>query len=530
MSLQSIRCKLKVTQRGGCTVEKKLAVIDIGSNSIRNVIFEVNGHGQYFERLNVKEVARLSSHITEDNELSAEGISSLIETLQHFISLNDHHDVLETLPVATAAIRNASNSDAILAEVRQATGMEIRLLSDYEEAFYGYSAIVNSTYIEDGYSVDIGGGSMEVTYFKDRELVFYHSFPFGAVTLTNDFMKGEVMTKEERKQLISFLKKSFKDLDWLEPHGVPLVGVGGTARNLVRVEQSLSHFPLEGIHQYTIDADRLEEVVDELVLQSSKQLGRLDGLSKDRVDIIAPAVTAIGELARYLKVPEFTMSNNGLREGLFYEYYLKANDEVRFADVKEQSFRHFEQQYDVNPERHRHLIHLARQIYTGLIETKAIKPKPYEPGLLEGACRLAYVGEYIDHNNKSDHTFHLITTNDFKGLNNEDRLALALVSSYKSRRLLDQHIEGFPEWFDSKMLKSLELLGSIVKLVDALDLTERQIIDHLDVATNEDGLVFHLQTTDTARFELQRGVRHKKHLERAIDQAIELRVEERGTS
>ena len=80
------------------------------------------------------------------------------------------------------------------------------------------------------------------------------------------------------------------------------------------------------------------------------------------------------------------------------------------------------------------------------------------------------------------------------------------------------------------MLKSLELLGSIVKLVDALDLTERQIIDHLDVATNEDGLVFHLQTTDTARFELQRGVRHKKHLERAIDQAIELRVEERGTS
>ncbi len=530
MSLRWIRCKLIVTHRGGFFVEKKLAVIDIGSNSIRNVIFEVNGHGQYFERLNVKEVARLSSHITEANELSSDGIASLIETLRHFVSLNDHHDVKETLPVATAAIRNADNSDAILEEVRQATGIEIRLLSDYEEAFYGYSAIVNSTYVEDGYSVDIGGGSMEVTYFKDRELVFYHSFPFGAVTLTNDFMKGDVMTKEERKQLVSFLKKSFKQLDWLEPHGVPLVGVGGTARNLVRVEQSMSHFPLEGIHQYTIDAERLDQVVEELVATSSKQLGRLDGLSKDRVDIIGPAVTAIAELARYLKVPEFTMSNNGLREGLFYEYYLKANNEVRFADVKEESFRHFENQYDVDPTRHRHLIHLARQIYTGLIEAKAIKPKPYEPGLLEGACRLAYVGEYIDHNNKSDHTFHLITTSDFKGLNNEDRLALALVSSYKSRRLLDQHIEGFPEWFDSKMLRSLELLGSIVKLVDAFDLTERQVVENIDVDVADDGLVFTLHTATSPRFEVQRGIRHKKHLERVIEMSIELRIEERITS
>lgn len=511
-------------------MEKKLAVIDIGSNSIRNVIFEVNEYGQYFERLNVKEVARLSSHITETNELSQEGITSLIETLNHFISLNNHHNVKEMLPVATAAIRNANNSEEILKAVQQATNMQIRLLSDYEEAFYGYSAIINSTYVEDGYSVDIGGGSMEVTYFKNRELVFYHSFPFGAVTLTQDFMQGDMLTKEERKQLVSFLKKSFKEIDWLKPLGIPLVGVGGTARNLVRVEQSLSHFPLEGIHQYTIDDERLHEVVDELVSTSSKQLGRLDGLSKDRIDIIAPAITAIAELARYLKIPEFIMSNNGLREGLFYEYYLKENNRVRFADVKEESFRHFEKQYDVNPKRHQHLAHLARQIYQGLIEKKAIKPKPFEPGLLEGACRLAYVGEYIDHNNKSDHTFHLITTNDFKGMNNEDRLALALVTSYKSRRLLDQHIEGFPEWFDTKTLKSFELLGSIVKLVDAFDLTERQVVENIEIDVTDDGLAFILHTTESPRFELQRGIRHKKHLERAIDVAIELRVEERVSS
>lgn len=508
-------------------MEKKLAVIDIGSNSIRNVIFEVNNHGQYFERLNVKEVARLSSHITEDNQLSKSGIETLIETLNHFNQLNEHHEVKEILPVATAAIRNASNSDAILNEVRQATGMEIRLLSDYEEAFYGYSAIINSTYIEDGYSVDIGGGSMEVTYFKDRELVFYHSFPFGAVTLTKDFMKGDALTKDERKQLTTFLKKSFKEIDWLVPQDIPLVGVGGTARNLVRVEQTWSLFPLEGIHQYTIGADRLQDVVDELIQMPTKQLGRLDGLSKDRIDIIAPAVTAIAELAHYLKVPEFMMSNNGLREGLFYEYYLQQHNRVRFGDVKEESFRHFENQYNVDPIRHHHLIHMARQIYTGLIETKTIKPKPYERGLLEGACRLAYVGEYIDHNNKSDHTFHLITTNDFKGMNNEDRLALAIVTSYKSRRLLDQHVEAFPDWFDSKMLKSLELLGSIVKLVDAFDLTERQIIKNIDVTSTDSGLIFTLHTNISPRFEIQRGMRHKKHLERAIDQTIELRVEEK---
>ncbi|HUP79864.1 MAG TPA: hypothetical protein VM260_15030, partial [Pirellula sp.] len=186
----------------------------------------------------------------------------------------------------------------------------------------------------------------------------------------------------------------------------------------------------------------------------------------------------------------------------------------------------FEKQYDVDPTRHQHLIRLARQLYTGLIEVKAIKPKPFDPGLLEGACRLAYFGEYIDHNNKSDHTFHLITTNDFKGLNNKDRLALALVASFKSKRVLEQHIEAFPKWFDQKLLKSLELLGSIVKLVDALDLTERQIVTDIHVASTKDGLTLTLDTNGSARFELQRSTRHKKHLERAIDQSIEIVLSE----
>jgi Exopolyphosphatase len=89
--------------------------------------------------------------------------------------------------VATAAMRKAKNRDWVFALAKKQTGLTIRLLSGLKEAYYGYYAIINSTFIENGISIDIGGGSTEVTMFLNRKLIHAHSFPFGAVTLYHTF-------------------------------------------------------------------------------------------------------------------------------------------------------------------------------------------------------------------------------------------------------------------------------------------------------------------------------------------------------
>src|SRR5699024_8597148 len=99
------------------------------------------------------------------------------------------------------------------------------ILSDEEEAYYGYLAVVNSTSISTGITVDIGGASTEVTYFEDRELKQAHSFPFGALTLKG-FFSTEIPTKNELKQLREYLAKQFNKQTWLRDNEVSLISIG----------------------------------------------------------------------------------------------------------------------------------------------------------------------------------------------------------------------------------------------------------------------------------------------------------------
>ncbi len=133
------------------------ALIDIGSNTMRLVIYLPNEAGRFREVENVKAVARLRNHLTADGYLSDEGQTILIDTLKEF------EDVLKIYPlkhftvVATATVRQANNKATLVQAVKDQLGWDMQILSEEEEAFYGYLAIVNSTSLTEGVTVDMGG-------------------------------------------------------------------------------------------------------------------------------------------------------------------------------------------------------------------------------------------------------------------------------------------------------------------------------------------------------------------------------------
>ena len=153
------------------------AIIDIGSNTMRLVIYEKQSGGFYKEIENTKVVARLRNYLV-DGVLSEEGIEVLLQTLFQFQESTRFHQLHHVLCVATATIRQAENQEEIKKLVEGQTDFTLRVLSEYEEARYGYLAVMNSTSFSEGITVDIGGGSTEVTYFRNREILEYHSFPF----------------------------------------------------------------------------------------------------------------------------------------------------------------------------------------------------------------------------------------------------------------------------------------------------------------------------------------------------------------
>src|SRR5690606_18294283 len=140
-------------------------------------------------------------------------------------------------------IRQAHNRHELIKLVKQKFDWDMIILSEKEEAYYGYLAVVNSTSLTEGFTVDLGGGSTAVTYFKIRELVHSHSFPFGTLTL-KALYQDDLTEQENAQKVRQFVKDQFESLPWLRDRHIPLIGIGGSARNMAQIDQNEKSYPM----------------------------------------------------------------------------------------------------------------------------------------------------------------------------------------------------------------------------------------------------------------------------------------------
>lgn len=503
--------------------KQKIALMDIGSNSIRLVIFHLDESGYYREIQNLKVVARLSSHINDEGNLSNKGIHVLLTTLQKFQEITRTYDLSKVKCVATAAIRQAKNQREVLATITKMTDFVIQVLSEYEEAFFGYLAVTNSTSILDGITIDIGGGSTEVTLFKDRNLLHYHSFPFGAISLKKKYIKSETPTLQELSELRNFLTKQFQSLPWLNQKEVPVVGIGGSARNLSLIHQRKTNYALSGLHQYEMHYENLKEITNQLNQLTVKERQSIDGLSKDRADIIIPAAEAITALMEVSGGKIFIMSNKGLRDGLFYEEVFKQLNIDFFPSVAEESFFQLTRDYEININQVKYLTKLAAQLFyelKGIFKHDLIGE---DLRLLHLSCRVLYLGECISHEASSQHTFYLLTNLSIDGLTHVERLKIALIASFKSRSSLQTYATPYENWFTKNEFEKIELLGAILKFTYSLNRTKREVFSILKIIEmNEEKIKLKLIFNKEPCFEESQAQKYKKPLEKILKKRIEL--------
>ncbi|MCO7127646.1 Ppx/GppA family phosphatase [Sporolactobacillus shoreicorticis] len=505
------------------SILQKHAIIDIGSNSIRLVIIGVDQDFFSKELLNFKTVARLSNYIDENDQLSTKGVSILLDVLKRFrFIIEREKDVSIVDAFATAAMRKAKNRGAVLNCVFNETGLNVRLLSGMKEAYYGYFAVINSTYVEDGITIDIGGGSTEVTMFRGRRLIHSHSFSFGAVTLYQTFYKDNDPYAGDR--LEAYIKKEFASLKWLCGNELPIIGIGGTARNLARIDQIQEHYPLVGLHQYTIPRERLNQLKEKLASMTLEERESMDGLSKDRADIILPASAVINLLVKLNRGERFMLSGEGLREGVFYEWVLKQRNEEYIPYVLNESLRQLRRNFNLDSRHTAYVKKLAFQIFDGILNLfKGNDSEKRIAWLLSHSADLAYLGEFINNESSSAQTFYLLTNMNINGISHRDRLAVALIASFKNRSNLSNFAKQFQKMATKEEMKLYETLGAVLRLAHDFDRTKLHVVDRLTVKqTKKKQLQLTAYYHDDAYFEEQAAQRHKKHLERALKTSVSI--------
>lgn len=505
------------------TNSKQKAIIDIGSNSIRLVVFSYSRTEGLIEHYNFKTVARLSMHIDANGNLTKEGIRILIETLLKFKKILNDITVTDVFAAATAAIRQANNREAILSEAKKQTGISITIISAEQEANYGYLAVIHSTNIPTAVTIDMGGGSTEVTYFENKQLKFSHSFPFGAVSLKKKFIKNSFITIEEKENLIAYVREQFHSLEWLHNLQIPIVAIGGSARNLAQIDQQRKNDFLHGTHQHELSASDLHELSFEFSKTSIEGLKKIDGLSSDRADIIVPALETFRVFMNVVQGTAFIYSKKGLREGVILAQLIEQYpNDFNVNEVTTNAIRHVLGKFHVDEDKSLHLYEIFSSIYNTFAQWGYITPLQNNE-LLRYAFQLFHIGKEINEDAYSQLSFYLITNLTIDGISNKDRLKLALLASYKNKDTFKQYIGAYQHIINNEENKQLRDIGALIRFTKGMDVLGRSHIKNVTVKKSTNKIEFTFLVVGNYLLEKYQAEKLKKHLEKIVHIEVKLK-------
>lgn len=288
------------------------AVIDIGSNSVRLVVYDELGRAP-FPRFNEKALCQLGDGLARTGALAPDGVNRTLAALRRFRAIADAMAVGRVDALATEAVRRASNGADLVARIAEQTSLTVRVLSGAEEAYFGALGVISGFYRPHGLIADMGGGSLEVAQvIDDRVGTLRASLPLGALPVRAFLESGSAAAKAR----VDTLLREGLDLALAEP---TLFAIGGGWRAFARVHLAASAAPVPVVHGYSVPADEVRTFAKSVWKLPQAKIAELAGLPTRRVATLPAAALVLDRLLKRLRPKRVVFSMLGVREGWLYE-------------------------------------------------------------------------------------------------------------------------------------------------------------------------------------------------------------------
>ncbi len=289
-----------------------IAVIDLGSNSVRMSINAICEDGKWRNLAKYRETVRLGQGM-EDGLLRAEAMERVVAALQKFALAAASAGCEEIVATATQAVRIAKNREEFLAMAEERAGVRFRVLSGEEEARYSFLAVTETLPMESGLIFDTGGGSTEIMLVKNRRLIHSVSTPCGAVMLTERF------SGRPQSELYAEVARVIGAVPWLsEAKGLAIYGVGGSARTLGCLFKGRK-LELPEINGLEISAGAAAAIYRRVDETPAAERAKIKGMDASRADVILAGLTPLKVMADLLESPKVVLCAYGVKEGVFFE-------------------------------------------------------------------------------------------------------------------------------------------------------------------------------------------------------------------
>jgi exopolyphosphatase/guanosine-5'-triphosphate,3'-diphosphate pyrophosphatase len=413
-----------------------VAVIDIGSNSGRVMVFERETSSHLRLLAGSRAPLRLVHDVDTRGELTDATMARTTEALRDFQAIAKGAGASRIVAVATAAMRDAANGARFAERVKRELGIRIEIIGGQTEARYGFTGAVRGLAVSSGLLFDLGGGSMQITRFARRRQGEAVSLPFGALRLSEKFLESDPPSSKQLRRLRDHVRRHLAKTRVARLSSSDrLVGTGGTLRNLAKIDRYTRRYPIGGLHGYELSVDRLGEVIDVLATTRAKRRDEVPGLSADRADSIVGGAVAIQALAEFVRVKEITVSGQGVREGLALRLLKIAMGSLE--TVKEASLSSLVSRFDGwRPDA------ASRRRGVASALQRALEPGAPASAVsaIDHAAQVLDIGRSLDVVNRHEHVADIVLSTELNGFTHYE---LALMSAIV-RRAGDRHADVVP--------------------------------------------------------------------------------------
>lgn len=297
------------------------ASIDIGTNTVLLLVAEVkNGKPEVLHE--EQRIPRLGRGVDQDGRLGRESMERVIDILSEYCELiNSRYPGIKAVVTATSAVRDASNREEFLEEVRTSTGLQIRVLSGKEEAemtYRGAQSMLEGLKGRSALIIDIGGGSTELALGSGHVLYDFYSFDMGAVRFTERFLSGNLPGEEEMVACRRAITQTLKEHMFHPDDSTSAIGVAGTVTSLAYMnigagEREYSPGLVQG-HQISIE--RLTHWIEKIrVMNTAELLERYPAVMEGRADVFLAGLIILEQVMRFYDLEVCTVSTGGIRHG-----------------------------------------------------------------------------------------------------------------------------------------------------------------------------------------------------------------------
>jgi exopolyphosphatase/guanosine-5'-triphosphate,3'-diphosphate pyrophosphatase len=469
-----------------------LAAIDIGTNSVHMVVARVTGSGRFEVLTREKEMVRLGGG-ADPHLLGADAIDRGIASLVRCKRIADMAGA-EIRAVATAAVRDADNRDDFVRRAREEAGIEVEVVSGYEEARLIHLGVLQALAVYDRRIalVDIGGGSTELLVGEGEHVELARSLGLGAISLTTRFFADGGWTPARvndcRRFVVDLLSNAARKIGKLRPS--LLVGSSGTVETLVGMSFLGDGGELpRSLNGAVVTRSSVRDSISRLVDAGSPSAALdLPGVDAKRCDILLAGAIILDEVMGAVRLDELTFSDGALREGLLFDELARRTGSLahpQLSDNRRQGVLHLMEMCEEDPDHALQSGWLAGQLFDGLAAELEL---PAESGeLLEAAALLANVGLFISHSRHHHHSYYVIRNAEcLTGFTDGEIELIALVARYHRRGLPNADRHPAFAAVDDGDRDLVRKLAGILRVAIGLDRSHANAVGRVEVSIDDD--------------------------------------------